>query len=67
MGVGDADMDTLNRLVSGTSRPAIKIKEGMFEEYFRFVSNSIGKASHPDSGNSFQLDTDHLKDFAQVE
>jgi uncharacterized protein YegL len=66
MGVGDADINTLNELVSETGRPALKIKEGMFKEYFRFVSNSIGKASHPNSGDSFQLDTEHLKDFAQI-
>jgi len=67
IGVSGADMEALNDLVKEpTERPALKIKEGMFEEYFKFLSNSLETASDPDSGDSFQLDQDHLQAFAQV-
>ena len=65
MGVGGADMETLNQLVEPTNKPALKIKEGMFAEYFRFLSNSLETASDPASGEEVELDTDHLQQFAQ--
>jgi uncharacterized protein YegL len=45
MGVGDADVEALGALVEGTGRPVLEIEEGMFEEYFRFVSNSLENVS----------------------
>jgi uncharacterized protein YegL len=67
MGVNGADMDALNDLVKDpTGRPALELQEGMFEEFFIFLSNSLETASNPDSGDSFQLDVDHLQNFAQV-
>lgn len=65
MGVGGADMDVLNQLVEPTNKPALKIKEGMFEEYFKFLSNSLDTASDPDSGDNVEFDTEHLQQFAQ--
>lgn len=66
MGVSGADMGTLNALVSEpTDRPALELKEGMFTEFFRFVSNSMEQVSDPTSGDSVELDQDHLETFAQ--
>lgn len=48
MGIGDeANMETLNELVSVTSEDAQRLSEGMFKEYFRVVSNSLEKTSAP--------------------
>ena len=66
MGVGEADMDTLNALVEPTNRPALKIKEGMFAEYFEFLSNSLEDASQ-EKGTPDQVgDTDELKEFIEM-
>jgi uncharacterized protein YegL len=68
MGVSGANMETLNDLVKEpTGRPALKIKEGMFEEYFEFLSNSLETASDPNSGDSYELDQDKLGEFVQVD
>ncbi|RLM32880.1 VWA domain-containing protein [Haloarcula sp. Atlit-120R] len=68
MGVGGADMDTLNSLVNVTGRPALKIKEGMFKEYFEFLKNSLEMVSQEDDGAPDEVaDVDHLKDFVQVD
>jgi uncharacterized protein YegL len=67
MGVGGADMNTLSDLVSVTDWPALKIKEGMFKEYFQFVSNSLARASHPDSGDTVQLSQDKLDEITQID
>lgn len=45
MGVGGADMEMLGALVENTDRPAMKIKQGMFDKYFEFVSNSLEQVS----------------------
>lgn len=67
MGVGEADMQFLNELVAPTGRPALKIKEGMFKEYFQFLSNSIEQVSDPASGDEVQLDEKQLAKFTQVD
>ncbi len=47
-GIGEeADMDTLNALVSETDEDAYQIGEGQFKEYFRIVSNSLEAESEP--------------------
>jgi len=66
MGVGEADMDTLNALVEPTSRPALKIKEGMFAEYFAFLSNSLEDASQEEGTPDQVGDTDDLKEFIEM-
>jgi len=66
MGVGDADMDTLNALVEPTGRPALKIKEGMFAEYFEFLSNSLEDASE-EEGTPDQIgEPTDLEDFIEM-
>lgn len=69
MGVGGAQMDTLNELVAEpTGRPAFRIKEGMFLEYFQFLSNSLETASDPASGDSFTMGKEQqLEQLFQVE
>lgn len=50
MGVGEeANMDVLDELVSVTDQKegAIPVEEGMFQEVFRVVSNSLQKQSQP--------------------
>jgi uncharacterized protein YegL len=63
MGVGMADMDLLNSL--SPNRPALKIKEGMFREYFEFVSNSLEKVSNPDEISGNIADNELLDRFTQ--
>lgn len=60
MGIGDeADMDTLNELVSMTDRDAEALEEGMFMDLFQTVSNSLQKQSNPgDEEISPQVNTD---------
>lgn len=66
MGVGKADMDTLNALVEPTNRPALKVKEGMFAEYFRFLSNSLEDASEEEGTPEQVGDIDALKTFTEL-
>lgn len=48
MGVGEeADMNTLNNLVSVTGEDAHQIGKGMFREFFKIVSASAQKQSEP--------------------
>jgi uncharacterized protein YegL len=68
MGVGAANMETLNALVEETGKPALKIKEGMFKEYFQFVSNSLENASQPGSDTPDKVaETDELAEFVQFD
>lgn len=66
MGVGEADMDTLNALVEPTNRPALKIKEGMFAEYFAFLSNSLEDASQEEGTPDQVGETDDLQEFIEM-
>lgn len=66
MGVGEADMETLNALVEPTDRPALKIKEGMFAEYFEFLSNSLEDASQEEGTPDQVGDTDDLEEFIKM-
>lgn len=68
MGVGAANMEALNALVDVTGKPALKIKEGMFKEYFQFVSNSLANASQPGSDEPDEVaDANQLEDFVQFD
>lgn len=68
MGVSeDADMETLTALVAPTARPALKIKEGMFSEYFEFLSNSLTSAADPDSGDEVTFDREQLAEITERE
>lgn len=50
-GIGDdADIQTLDEIVSVTDENAYQLDEGMFMEYFRVVSNSLEKESEPGDG-----------------
>lgn len=66
MGIGDADMKTLENLVEPTNRPALKIKEGMFKEYFEFLSNSLEDASAEEGTLEQAGDPEKLKQFTQI-
>lgn len=55
-GVRGAEMETLTKLVEDpTGRPGFKIREGMFDEFFDFLSNSMESASNPNSSDAFTL------------
>lgn len=61
MGVGDeADMDTLDSLVSVTDEDAIALGEGMFKEFFEILSRSVQKHSEPGGADDIspQMPTD---------
>ncbi|WP_338740523.1 vWA domain-containing protein [Haloplanus salilacus] len=62
-GIGEeADMDTLDELVSVTDKDPVALDEGMFQELFEIVSNSLEKESQPGDGGDVdpgaQVDTD---------
>jgi len=64
LGMGDADVDRLNRLAEGTGGPALKMKPGQFSEFFNFVSNSL--ESHSEASDDFEID-DHDMEWTQME
>ena len=66
MGVGEADMETLNALVEPTNRPALKVKEGMFAEYFEFLSNSLEDVSKEEGSPDKVGDVDKIQKFAEL-
>ena len=68
MGVGAANRETLNALVEETGKTALKIKEGMFKEYFQFVSNSLENASQPGGDTPDKVaERDELETFVQFD
>lgn len=67
MGVNGAEMDTLQSLVDGTNRPALEMQEGMFSEYFEFISNSLEAASREEGMADELGDTDQLQEFVQTD
>lgn len=68
MGVSeDADMETLTALVAPTGRRALKIKEGMFAEYFEFLSNSLASAADPETGEQVTFDREQLAEITEEE
>lgn len=64
LGMGDADVERLNRLAEGTGKPALQMKPGQFSEFFNFVSNSL--ESHSETSGDFDID-DQDMDWAQFE
>jgi uncharacterized protein YegL len=66
MGVGDADVETLDALVEGTGKPALEIEEGTFEEYFRFVSNSLENVSSEDGEPDKVANETDLSEFVKT-
>jgi uncharacterized protein YegL len=67
MGVGGADMEKLNALVDGADRPALKLEQGKFDEYFEFISNSLENVSE-EEGTPDQIgDPDEVKDITAEE
>jgi len=68
MGVSeDADMETLTALVAPTGRRALKIEQGMFAEYFEFLSNSLASAADPESGEQVTFDREQLAEITEEE
>lgn len=66
MGVSeDADIPTLNALVAPTGRPALRIKQGMFTEYFEFLSNSLTAAADPGAGGEVTFDREQLAQITE--
>lgn len=66
MGVSGADMKTLNQLVEPTGRPALEIKEGMFAEYFQFLSNSLEDVSQAEGEPDHVGDPGEIKRFTKM-
>lgn len=63
MHVGDEEgAETLSRLVEPTGRPALQIKEGMFTEYFQFLSNSVARTAES-ADDAVTFDEDQLAEI----
>jgi len=64
LGMGEADVNRLNRLTEGTNNRAMKMKPGQFSEFFNFVSNSL--ESHSEASGDFEID-DQDMEWTQME
>lgn len=69
MAIGSTAIEKLNKLVKEPSgRPALPLKEGMFVEYFQFLSKSLEQVStHDHDDSSLNLDKDDLEKFTQID
>jgi uncharacterized protein YegL len=68
MTVEDADRAKIQDIIGDpTGRPVLTIKEGMFAEYFQFLSNSLETVSRHSEGDSYTLSADDLEEFTQID